>query len=578
MMATRTLAQVWARRGALPALPRVDPLIAVAAVPAAIVVGLLLLVAWVSLVDNVTSPALTLRHYATLYTDRFAYLSFLNTLGFASIALVVALLFGLPIAWLVERTDLPGKSLIFMFMTASLLVPGFFTAMGWLFLAHPRIGLLNQLAMGLLGLESAPFTIISIPGMGWVQGLGLASVVFIMTAASLRAMDASLEEAAQTSGASFLATLRRITLPLALPGLLAASLYVFTIGISAFDIPLIIGLSNRIFVFSTYLYVKSNPQEGLPDYGLAAAFATFMVLLALLLSWLYSRVLVRARQYQVITGKSYQPRLVRLGRWAIVAWLFIGAYLLLSKLVPLAMLAWAALLPYFQPPSPEALQHLTLRNFLNLPWPLVTRGLSNSLALMLGAPTLALALSLLFSWVVLRSRSRYRLAFDFVAFLPHAVPNVVFGLAALLAALFVIRGPVDLYGSLLLLLLTYAIVQLSFGTRSTNSALIQIHTELEEAAAVAGATPFVTWRRVVLPLLRPALLYAWLWLALLTVRELTLATVLFSPQNITLSVVVWSLWHAGQLAQAAAVTLLMLLVFLPLAALYWRLSGGVRRA
>jgi len=576
-VATRTLAQVWARRGALPALPRVDPLIAVAAVPAAIVVGLLLLVAWVSLVDNVASPALTLRHYTTLYTDRFAYLAFLNTLGFASIALVVALLFGLPIAWLVERTDLPGKSLIFMFMTASLLVPGFFTAMGWLFLAHPRIGLLNQLAMGMLGLESAPFTIISIPGMGWVQGLGLASVVFIMTAASLRAMDASLEEAAQTSGASFLAALRRITLPLAFPGLLAASLYVFTIGISAFDIPLIIGLSNRIFVFSTYLYVKSNPQEGLPDYGLAAAFATFMVLLALLLSWLYSRVLVRARHYQVITGKSYQPRLVRLGRWAIVAWLFISGYLLLSKLVPLAMLAWAALLPYFQPPSPEALQQLTLRNFLNLPWPLVTRGLSNSLVLMLGAPTLALALSLLFSWMVLRSRSRYRLAFDFVAFLPHAVPNVVFGLAALLAALFVIRGPVDLYGSLLLLLLTYAIVQLSFGTRSTNSALIQIHTELEEAAAVAGATPFVTWRRVVLPLLRPALLYAWLWLALLTVRELTLATVLFSPQNITLSVVVWSLWHAGQLAQAAAVTLLMLLVFLPLAALYWRLSGGVRR-
>src|SRR5207248_3497599 len=133
------------------------------------------------------------------------------------------------------------------------------------------------------------------------------------------------------SGASLLQTIRRVTLPLAFPSLLAAALYTLTIGISAFDIPLIIGMSNRIFTFSTYLYVKTNPQEGLPEYGLPAAFATFMVVVALLLSWWYSRTLVQARRYQVITGKNYKPKLLPLRGWAILAWTFIGAYILIAK-------------------------------------------------------------------------------------------------------------------------------------------------------------------------------------------------------------------------------------------------------
>src|SRR5205823_5381298 len=225
-----------------------------------------LLVAWISVRESVSTDADTLRHYVELYTDPFAYTALLNTLGFTAVTVVVALALGVPIAWLVERTDLGGKSVIITVMTLSVLIPGFFTAMGWLFLAHPRIGMVNQLAMSLFGL------------------------------------------------------------------------------------PLIIGLSNRIYTFSTYLYVKTNPQEGLPEYGLPAAFATFMVVVALLLSWWYSRTLVQARRYQVVTGKNYRPKLVPLRRWALPAWAFIGAYILLAKLLPLLLLIWAALLPYLQPP------------------------------------------------------------------------------------------------------------------------------------------------------------------------------------------------------------------------------------
>jgi len=175
---------------------------------------------------------------------------------------------------------------------------------------------------------------------------------------------------------------------------------------------------------------------------------------------------------------------------------------------------------------------------------------------------------------VLRWRSRYRLAFDYVAFLPHAVPGLIFAFGALLMALFVIRGPIDLYGTLGLILFVYVIQQIPFGSRITNGALIQIHTELEEAAQVAGASTWETIRRILVPLLRPALLYSWLFLALFSFRELTVATLLFSPQNITLPVVVWSIFHAGNVAQASAVSLVMMALLVPLVLVYMRLGGG----
>ncbi|HZR98394.1 MAG TPA: iron ABC transporter permease [Chloroflexota bacterium] len=574
-MATRAVARADVTRAERLSLPRPNAMVLLALVPAAIIVGLLLLVVWISFRESVTSDALTLRHYASLYTDPFAYSALLNTIGFTAVTLFVALVLGVPIAWLVERTDIRGKSGIITVMTMSVLIPGFFTAMGWLFLAHPRIGMLNQIAMNVFGLQSGPFSVVNIPGMGFIQGLNLASLIFIMTVASLRAMDASLEESSQMSGATFLQTMRRVTLPLASPGLLAAALYTLTTAISAFDIPLIIGLSNRIFLFSTFMYVKTNPQEGLPEYGLPAAFATFMLVLAVGLSWWYSRMLVQARRYQVVTGKNYKPKLVQLGPWAIAAWAFLGAYILIAKVLPLLLLVWASLLPYLQPPSLAALGTVSLKNFNNLPWPLIQRGLTNTVVCVIVAPAIALLVSLVFSWVVLRTRSRLRLGFDFIAFLPHAVPHTVFGFAALLAALFVIRGPVDLYGSLALLVIMYSIVHISFGTRITNSALIQISNELEEAASVSGASLLQTLRRIVVPLLTPAFLYGGLSLGLLTFRELTLATMLFSPDNITLSVVVWSLFHSGNLAQAAAVTLIMMLLLLPLVLIYLKFGGTV---
>jgi len=516
-----------------------------------------------------TTSRVSLKNYAAVFGEAFTYKVLWNTAGFSFVALLVAFFFGIPTAWLVERTDFPGKTVLLTFMTIGLLIPGFAVAMGWLFLLHPRIGVINQWLQNAFGLVDAPLSITTITGMGWVQGLNLTPVAFIMTAGAFRAMDPKLEEAAEASGAGTARMIFTITIPLIWPGVLAAAIYIFTVGLSAFDVPAIIGWSNRIFTFSTYMYLMVSPQEGLPQYGASATFSIIGIILAALLGWWYSRVQRRSHQYEIVTGKGYQPKFVRLGGRAVYAWLFIGLYLILSKLIPLAMLLWASLLRYFEMPSLDAIARTSLQNYVGLPWELVLRGVGNTSILMFLTPTLTMIISLVFAWVVLRSRVRGRFIFDFFAFLPHAVPNIIFAIGAVLLALFVLKGFVPIYGTIWLLLLLYIIVRMSYGSRMMNSSLIQIHRELEEAAYVAGGSTFSVVRRILVPILMTPLLYGWLWIALLTYRELTLAVLLSRAENMTLPVVVWSIWLSGGFGQAAALTTIMLCILVPIIALYW---------
>ena len=537
------------------------------------VLGLLLLVLWMGFWQNGPGEPIvyTLGHYRKIFSDPFTYKTFLNTIGFASTAVLVALFFAVPTAWLVERTDLPGKNLILLLVTLGALLPTFFTAMGWVFLLHPRIGIVNRYLMDLFTLDGAPLNIASIAGMGWVEGLGLSSIAFIMVVATYRTMDPSLEEAARVHGLGILRTLRYVTLPLTFPGIIAASIYVFTIALSAFEVPAIIGMSNKIFTFSTFIFYKIQPLEELPSYGVAGAVSTVLIALALLLSWSYFRVLRFSHRYAVVTGKAYRPRLIELGpSGRTFAWLFLGGYFVVAKLLPFLLLIWAALLRYFQPPSWAALEQVSLNNFYGLPWKLLLHGAWNTLILMLAVPTLTLLVCLAISWTVLRSGLRWRLVFDAVAFLPHAVPHLILAIAAMFATLFLLHNAFSLYGSLTILIFVYTVSRISFATRIINNSLAQIHPELEEAAFVGGLRLFQVVRKILVPLLKPALIYAWIWMALLCYRELTMASVLVTSQaNVTLPMIVWGLWLGGSLNQAAAANLVVLAFMVPAVLLYF---------
>jgi iron(III) transport system permease protein len=508
-------------------------------------------------------------HYAEAFGDPSLVRAMANTLVFTLVSLVVALFFGVPAAWLVTRTDLPAKLLVDTLMTIGLLMPGFAGAMGWLFLLHPRIGVVNQLLSNLFGLHDAPLNIASPAGMGWVMGLGLGPLAYVMTASVLRSIDPVLEEAALVSGAPLRSTIGKITLPLAWPGILAAGIYIFTIGFAAFDVPAIIGWANKTFTFSTYMLLQLGLVEGSPHYGAVAALSTVVMALAALLIWWYSRLQRQAYRYQVVTGKGYRPRIVALGRHVWTAWGFLGIYFVLDKLLPLLVIVWAALLPYFRYPSAAAFKTLSLSQFRKIDWGLTFEAVRHSAALMILTPAVTLVIAVAFSWVVLRSKLPGRSGFDFVAFLPHAVPNIVFGFAALLFTLFVIRNVIPVYGTIWILLFVFVIARLSYATRMTNATLIQIHKDLEEAAMMSGASTAATLRRVILPLLAPTLGYAWLWIALLVYRELTLAVLLTTRDNLTLPVLVWNMWAGGGLGPAAALTLVLMAFMIPLVALYW---------
>ena len=540
-----------------------------------VVFALLAVVLWLSWTEGTpgeTALVYTAKNFIEVFSDIRTYTVLRDTVAFSLVSLLIALAFGLPAAWLAERTDLRAKTLLFTLMAIGLLIPGFAAAMGWLFLLHPRIGLVNQLLMRTFHLATPPFDILSIVGMGWVQGLNLAPLGFIMTAAVFRAMEPSLEEAARMHGGNSWAVLRRVTLPLAWPGVLAASIYIFMIGFAAFDVPAIIGWGDRLFTFSTYLYLLLNPQDVLPRYGLAAALGTVVMAIAALASWGYARMQRQSRRFAVVTGRAYRPKLLRLGRRQIFAWCFLGTYFILSTILPIALLLWASLLPFFQLPSRAALLAASFRHYLTLPWDLAFAAMARTFFLALSVPTITLAVSFAFSWIVLRSRIPWRAGFDFVAFLPHAVPGIIFAVGALLIALYLIGNAVPIYGTISILLLVFSIARLSYGTRMTNSGLIQIHDELEESALTSGASRWRAFRRIVIPLLTPTLLYAWLWIALLVFRELTLAVILTTSNNMTLPVVVWNLWLGGGLGQSSALATVMLILMTPVVALYWFLA------
>lgn len=548
-------------------------LVSLALAPMGMIVLLVAAMLWISLQKGVfgtASAVYTLENYRDILGDPFLLSALKNTAIFTVATVVFALLLGLPIAWLAERTTIPGKTLIYAIMTLGLLIPGIYTAMGWTLIAHPRIGILNRWLVDLFGLSDSPINIATPVGMGFVQGMSLSALVFILTAQMFRAMNPSLEEAAKVHGLNFGRTLWRITLPLALPGILAAVIYITTIGIATFDIPAILGLGNRVYMLSTFLYIKVHPPgSGLPEYGISGAMGAFMVILAVLLTSWYGQVLRQGHRFEVITGKGYRPALIELGRWTILSWGFIALYAFISKLLPLLLLAYAAFTPYFAPPSLEMLGKLSTVHFANMDWGLVMRGLKNTAILVAAVPLLVLLFAFSISWLVVRSRSRTRYLLEFGAFLPHALPEVIMAIGALMLALFVVGNHLPLYGSVYLIAVVYIVARLAFATRAINGSLLQIHRELEEAAFVAGLSTFRTAWRVLLPLLWPTLLSVWIWTALLVYRELTVAVFLAVQDNITLPVVIWSYWYGGGINKASAVTLLMTLVLTPMILAVW---------
>jgi iron(III) transport system permease protein len=520
-----------------------------------------LTIIWMSLGRNLPGQArsLSMQNYASVLSDPFLLEVVGNTVAFAGVTLAVTFLFLVPLTFLLTRTDLPFRWGFVVLLSVVILVPTFLRAIGWILLLSPQIGLINKGFQALFGLAQPPFTIYSMLGMAFVQGISFVPAGFFMLSAAYRAMDPSLEEAAYTSGLGKLRTFLRVNLPLTLPALLGVFIYLFMTAISVFEAPAIIGLPARIFVLSSVIYLRVHPQTGLPDYAVAGAYGSVMLILGIALSVLYFQAVKQSRRFVVVSGKGYRPKTIKLGRWKPAAVAFVVFFFLVESGIPLAMLIWTSLTPYLMVPSVEALGQLSLANYSNVFARAGARMVWNTVILVALAPLMAVALSIMVGWIVTRTRSRLRAAVDALAFLPHAVPHILFAVAlSYLALLF--RQQVPLYGSIFLIVLAHGIAYLSFGSRAINSAMIQIHRELEEAGRLSGLSALGTLRRIVVPLVTAAVFSSWFWIALLSYREVTAALMLYVQSNDVLSAMIWMMWREGQTGAVAALGTVMVLV------------------
>jgi iron(III) transport system permease protein len=464
------------------------------------------------------------------------------------------------LAWLVERTDLPGTRWAFVLILFPLLIPVNILAVAWIYLMGPNAGWLNVGLRSLLGLQgSGPINIFSMGGLILCQSLVLTPYVFLLLLATLRSMNPAMEEASAASGASQLTTFRRVTLPMLLPGILAPVILATIIVLEQFELPLIIGLPARLNIFAYRIYYELNPADGLPNYGAAAAISFLFLLAAVILLIVYNRAVRNADKFTTITGKAYRQKRLKLGRWKLPAILFLIAYLGLAALLPAAVLIWTSLFG-FTVPSLDALPKLSTAAYRSLFsdsrfW----LGLRNTFLVASLSALVVTLLGVALGLIITRTRLRWRGAVDVMSFLSIGIPSVIVGLAVMILFLTV---PIGIYGTVWILLIAYS-YRLATTTRTARAALMQIHTELEEASTASGAGWLTTQRRIVLPLLAPAMASAFILLFIIGAREFTIPLVLASDDNIVISVLIWRLYQAGQAAETAALATLVILAVLP---------------
>lgn len=488
----------------------------------------------------------TLRFYGDLFRELQVIEPFLNTLYFAVGSALLATLIGGAVSWIATRTDAPLRGLGYFTAFASFGTPFILYTIGWLLLLG-KAGPVNDWLGRLLNQRGA-VNIYSMGGMVFVEALLWSPFVFLMLAASFRSMDPALEEASAACGARIGQTLRRISFRLMLPAFFSVVMLIFIRAFESFEIPALVGLPGDIRVLTTAILLDAQRMP--PVYGRAGAFSVLLMLVVAAALYCYFRVTREESRFHTITGKGYRPALIPLGRWRYpaAAGLLLYAFVLLA--LPFLIILWASLLPFYMQPSIEALAKLTLKNYVvALHFPKITDAIKNSILLGLGSATAVMVLTTLASWILVRTKLRGRWLLDLLTTLPLLFPGIVMGLAIMRFYLIV---PIPIYGTLWILLAAFITRYVPYGIRYTHAGLLQLHRELEEAAYASGASWLNAMRRITFPLLTPSFLGGWVFVFLLSAKELSMSILLVSPRTQVVSVAVYELWENGQVGELAA--------------------------
>jgi iron(III) transport system permease protein len=511
----------------------------------------------------------TFSNYVRAYGIREFWESSLNTFYFALSSTLCAFLAGTFLAWTVERTNTPLARLIGMITLGRIIIPGVIITISWILTASPSIGVLNHIIASLTGVPRF-FNIYSFGGMVWVQSLEMTPLAYLLMSAAMKSIDPRLEEASSIAGAGTWPTFRRVTLPLILPATAAAALLLFIQTVESFEVPLLLGGRARVAVYTTQVYFNTSRMP--TDWGLSSTYSMVLLLLAMALLYVYFRLVRHGERYQTITGKDYRPRRIDLGR---SKYLTCALSLLLVFLItglPFLTMFYASFLPRFQPPTAEALQAMTFSNYANLVADdgYALKPLWNSTLLGVSTASIIMLLVAAMSYFVHKTRLSGRKCLDFLGFAPIALPSVVLGSAFMWLYLLI---PLPVIGTLSIIGLAYLTRYLPFALRFVSTSMVQIHSELEEAAAVAGGGWWRNFYHIYLPLLRPGLMAGWFWVMVHAYRELTISLMLARSNNRTASVIIFDLWSNGSFQQLSAFGVVMFTILIALVSIAQKVSA-----
>jgi iron(III) transport system permease protein len=488
----------------------------------------------------------------------------LNTVTVSLAATVLALLFGFVTAWILSRTNVPGRHVLEQLMAVPYYVTPLLGAFAWSLLGAPESGFVNQVWRALGG-EDHLIDIATPWGIAWVMALFEGSVAFVMIGAVMKSMDPALEEASQIIGAGRLRTMLRITLPLVAPGVLGAAIFVFAEMLGSFSAALVLGLPNRFYVVTTAMYQLVSQYP--PRIPLAAAMGVSLFAVMFAMLFVYRRIVTR-RSYVTITGKAFRPRVMDVGalRFALLAVCVL--YILLSVALPLVTLVYASVQKIavaFPATANWTLDNYRTATTMNA----VRSALANSLILGVATATIGVVLMGLLAWIIYRARMPGSGVIEYIVMFPQAVPRLVFAFGMMWAWL---MFPIPIYGTLWLLLIAYLTVFLPLGIRTIAGVMLQVDRTLEESAQMCGAPWAYRIRTVTMPLLRPGLIAAWLLLFIASVRELGASILLMGPNAKVITPAIIESWFASSAELTAAMALIQTLVVAVAMALFVALT------
>ncbi len=509
---------------------------------------------------------LTLQNYLSAY-GRWRYLEALGNSLILGISVgALCTVFGVPMAWAVSRTDMPGKGLVWAAILGTFIVPSYLGAVAWILLAGPNAGWLNRVYIGLTGAEAGPFNIYSMPGLVLVVASYSFPYMFVFTRSALDLISSEMEDAAHTLGAGVLRTTLRVTLPLILPAIMGAFIVEFLEAIALFGAPALIALPGRFQVMTTMLW---QFFEFPPKVEIAAAYAMPLLAITVALFWLQKKIIAR-KGYVALTGKGGERRPLRLGRWrwAMLAYcLFVTA---LSFFLPMFVILQAAFAKAWG--RGFSFDNLTLRNlrFVLFDQSATQAATVHTFVYGATASAIALVLALSIAYIVQRRLVPFGNALSFLAMAPFVIPGIVLAIGFYAAYT---RPPLAFYGTAWILILAFATRFLPIAYANSDAAIRSINPELEDAVRILGGSRLMAMRRVVAPLLKRGLAGGFILVFIPATRELSAAIFLYTTGTQVLSVLLFDKSDEGNFEILASIGLILVLGTVALVLAGFRLVG-----